>query len=341
MDISKLNKQHKLAKRYAIALFKLGEKSIEKDIREIINTLDENPDLAGKFGIMSIPTIVVMEKGEIVCDDIPTKVGIQLRDNGSGMFLAMPTAMRVWAAVETKLNCPMTVRDGSDFLSQRAEEQALLPLAEKDPPVYPEDVTLECDDLWFRYEKDSPDVVKGFSLKLHKGEFYAILGGNGAGKSTTLKVISGLRSAYRGDVRLQGKLGHLPQNPQTLFVKRTVREDLYEVFRGEKIPKEKQDAEVARITELCGLQEFLDRHPYDISGGEQQRTALAKVLLTAPDVLLLDEPLKGLDPDTRELVARLMVNTWKDKTLLLVTHDRWEAQTLCDTVLCYQNGRFE
>ena len=126
-------------------------------------------------------------------------------------------------------------------------------------------------------------MVKGFSLKLRKGEFYAILGGNGAGKSTTLKVISGLRSAYRGDVRLQGKLGHLPQNPQTLFVKRTVRDDLYEVFRGEKIPKEKQDAEVARIVELCGLREFLDRHPYDISGGEQQRTALAKVLLTQPD----------------------------------------------------------
>jgi energy-coupling factor transport system ATP-binding protein len=114
----------------------------------------------------------------------------------------------------------------------------LLPLAEKDPPVYPEEVTLECEDLWFRYEKDSPDVVKGFSVQLRKGEFYAILGGNGAGKSTTLKVISGLRSAYRGDVRLQGKLGHLPQNPQTLFVKRTAREDLYEVFQGEKVPKE-------------------------------------------------------------------------------------------------------
>ena len=131
----------------------------------------------------------------------------------------------------------MTVRDGSSFLSQRVDEQALLPLAEKEHPTYPDEVTLECDDLWFRYEKDSPDVVKGFSLQLRKGEFYAILGGNGAGKSTTLKVISGLRSAYRGDVRLQGKLGHLPQNPQTLFVKRTVREDLYEVFRGEKIPK--------------------------------------------------------------------------------------------------------
>ena len=234
----------------------------------------------------------------------------------------MPTAMRVWAAVETKLACPMTVRDGSSFLSQRAAEQALLPLTGKDPPVYPEDVTLECDDLWFRYEKDSLDVVKGFSLKLRKGEFYAILGGNGAGKSTTLKVISGLRTAYRGDVRLHGKLGHLPQNPQALFVKRTVREDLYEVFRGEKIPKERQDAEVARIVELCGLREFLDRHPYDISGGEQQRTALARVLLTQPDVLLLDEPTKGFDAEFKVTFALILRRlAAQGVTILMVSHD--------------------
>ena len=266
--------------------------------------------------------IIVMNEGKILCDDKPENVGLQLKRAGSGMFLAMPTAMRAWAAVETKLTCPMTVRDGSSFLSQRAEEQALLPLAEKNTPVYPETVTLECDNLWFRYEKDSPDVVKGFSLKLHKGEFYAVLGGNGAGKSTTLKVISGLRAAYRGDVRLQGRLGHLPQNPQTLFVKRTVREDLYEVFRGQKIPKKQQDAEVARITELCGLREFLDRHPYDISGGEQQRTALAKVLLTAPDILLLDEPTKGFDAEfkvTFALILRRLVA--QGVTILMVSHD--------------------
>ena len=265
---------------------------------------------------------IVMDQGAIICNDKPENVGLQLKDKGNGMFLAMPTAMRVWAAVETKLDCPMTVRDGSSFLSRRVEEESLLPLAEKDPTVYPDDITLECEDLWFRYEKDALDVIKGFSLKLHKGEFYAILGGNGAGKSTTLKVISGLQSAYRGNVRLQGKLGHLPQNPQTLFVKRTVREDLYEVFQGEKITKEQQDAEVARITELCGLREFLDRHPYDISGGEQQRTALAKVLLTAPDILLLDEPTKGFDAEfkvTFALILRRLVA--QGVTILMVSHD--------------------
>ncbi len=266
--------------------------------------------------------VIVMNQGSILCDDKPENVGLQLKDKGSGMFLAMPTAMRVWAAVETKLPCPQTIRDGSHFLSQRITERPLLPLAEKDPPQYPEDITLECEDLWFRYEKDSPDVVKGFSLKLQKGEFYAILGGNGAGKSTTLKVISGLLAAYRGDVRIHGKLGHLPQNPQTLFVKRTVREDLYQVFRGEKIPKETQDAQVARITELCGLREFLDRHPYDISGGEQQRTALAKVLLTQPDILLLDEPTKGFDAEFKVTFAQILRRlVAQGVTILMVSHD--------------------
>ena len=266
--------------------------------------------------------VIVMNEGAILCDDKPENVGLQLKDKGSGMFLAMPTAMRVWAAVETKLTCPMTVRDGSRFLSQRAGERALLTLAEQYLPIYPEDVTLECENLWFRYEKDSPDVVKGFSLKLHKGEFYALLGGNGAGKSTTLNVISGLRAAYRGDVRLQGKLGHLPQNPQTLFVKRTVREDLYEVFRGTTFPIEKQNEEIARITELCSLREFLDRHPYDISGGEQQRAALAKVLLTASAIVLLDEPTKGFDAEfkvTFALILRKLVA--QGVTVLMVSHD--------------------
>ena len=266
--------------------------------------------------------VIVMEKGGIICDDKPENAGLQLKNKGSGMFLAMPTAMRVWAAMDTKLSCPMTVRDGSDFLSRRAAEKAFLPLAEKDPPVYPSETALECEDLWFRYEKDSPDVVKGFSLKLQKGEFYGILGGNGAGKSTTLKVISGLKNPYRGEVRIRGKLGHLPQNPQTLFVKRTVREDLYEVFRGERVSKAHQDAKVVQITGLCGLEDFLDRHPYDISGGEQQRTALAKVLLTEPDILLLDEPTKGFDAEFKEIFARILMQlTAQGVTILMVSHD--------------------
>ena len=165
---------------------------------------------------------------------------------------------------------------------------------------------MNVDDIWFRYEKDSPDVVKGFSLNLKKGDFYALLGGNGAGKTTALKVLSGILPSYRGDVKINGKLSHLPQNPQTLFVKRTVREDLYEVFKGVKMTKEEKDEQISRVVKLCELSAFLDRHPYDISGGEQQRTALAKVLLTSPDVLLLDEPTKGFDAEFKVSFANIL-----------------------------------
>ena len=266
--------------------------------------------------------VVVMEKGKIICDDIPEKVGLTLKEKGNSMFLAMPTAMRVWAGVETDLSCPITVRDGSDFLNLRNKEKPLRELYKKDDIAQSDDVALSVDNIWFRYEKDSPDVVKGFSLELKKGDFYALLGGNGTGKSTTLKVISNILIAYRGDVKVNGRLAHLPQNPQTLFVKRTVREDLYEVFKGVKMSKEEKDEQVARVVNLCNLSSFIDRHPYDVSGGEQQRTAIAKVLLTSPDVLLLDEPTKGFDAEFKVSFANILSMLLKQGvTILMVSHD--------------------
>lgn len=266
--------------------------------------------------------VIVMSEGSIICDDVPQKVGLQLRDKGDGMFLAMPTAMRVWASVETDLPCPITVRDGSSFLSQRNEEKPLLSLKPPKEYSYSEEIALHAEELWFRYEKNLPDVVKGFELTLHKGEFYSILGGNGAGKSTTLKLLSGIRSFYRGSVKVNGKIGTLPQNPQSLFVKRTVREDLYEALRNMKLSKDIKDEQVARVVKVCELESFLDRHPYDISGGEQQRTALAKVLLTSPDILLLDEPTKGFDAEFKvnfaEILNKLLTN---GVTILMVSHD--------------------
>ncbi|MEE0264260.1 MAG: ATP-binding cassette domain-containing protein [Acutalibacteraceae bacterium] len=266
--------------------------------------------------------VVVMEKGKIICDDIPEQVGLTLKEKESSMFLAMPTAMRVWARVETALSCPVTVRDGSDFLNLRNKEKPLRELYKKDEIAQSDDIALSADNIWFRYEKDSPDVLKGFSVELKKGDFYALLGGNGAGKSTTLKVISDILTAYRGEVQVNGRLAHLPQNPQTLFVKRTVREDLYEVFKGNKMSKEEKDEQVARVVKLCELSSFIDRHPYDISGGEQQRTALAKVLLTSPDVLLLDEPTKGFDAEFKISFANILKKLLRQGvTILMVSHD--------------------
>lgn len=266
--------------------------------------------------------VVVMEEGRIICDDLPEKVGMHLKEQEKGMFLAMPTAMRVWANIETKLSCPITVRDGSEFLNKRNEEKTLLTVRDKSKMMQSDEIVLKCEEVWFRYEKDAPDVLKGFSLTLHKGEFYAILGGNGAGKTTALKVLSGLRLPYRGEIYASDIVGCLPQNPQTLFVKRTVREDLYEVFYKNKISKEVKDEQVGRVVRLCGLQDLLDQHPYDISGGEQQRLALAKVLLTSPKILFLDEPTKGFDAAFKVDFANIINQLLKQGvTVLMVSHD--------------------
>lgn len=117
-------------------------------------------------------------------------------------------------------------------------------------------------------------------------------------------------------------MGVLPQDPQALFVKKTVREDLFEILKGKKLPWDEQEAKVSHIVTLCRLGELLDRHPYDLSGGEQQRAALAKVLLLDPEILLMDEPTKGLDAEFKQGFAGILhVLLRRGVTVLMVSHD--------------------
>ncbi len=266
--------------------------------------------------------VVVMEEGTVLCDGTPKQVGLTLRENNHTMFPAMPTAMRVWASVKTESECPITVREGSDFLENERRKHGLLPLADEPNREYEEEPAFSCNDVWFRYEKSSPDVLKGMSLTVRKGEFYALLGGNGTGKTTSLKVLGGLRIACRGTVRANGRIGLLPQNPQTLFLRKTVRDDLGEALADRKLSREEIRTKVDEVLELCRITDIQGRHPYDISGGEQQRAALAKVLLTEPDCLLLDEPTKGFDAGFKMIFADIIETlTSRGIAILMVSHD--------------------
>ena len=266
--------------------------------------------------------VLVMDRGRLIADGTPSEVGELLRGSGHGMFLAMPTAMRVWASVEDDSPCPITVRDGRDWLTDYAERHPLGMIPEEKEAAASEETAITLEDVWFKYEKDLPDMVKGVSLTVQKGEFLALLGGNGTGKTTTLSLIGGLQKPYRGEVNLNGRVGTLPQNPQTLFVKKTVREDLFEIFRGVRLEKKYQENRVARAVQLCRLEELLDRHPYDLSGGEQQRAALAKVLLLDPEILLLDEPTKGLDAEFKQVFAVILKTLQRrGVTVFIVSHD--------------------
>lgn len=273
--------------------------------------------------------VVFLERGRILDTGTASEVGSRLKAAGSDMFSAMPVPMRIYAGVPNDLPCPVTVAQGRQWLEAFSETHPLCPV----PPAAPSEkregpAAVELDEAFFRYDKQSPDVIKALTLRAYPGELLAILGGNGTGKSTTMGLISGIHRAYRGKVsvlgtapqEVSGKIALLPQDPQTLFVKNTVIEDLLSVL--DDAPRDRRKALALEKARLCELTELLERHPYDLSGGEQQRAALCKVLLREPEVLLLDEPTKGLDAEFKRVFARIIRRLCaRGVCVIMVSHD--------------------
>ena len=298
--------------------------------------------------------VIVMERGEIIADQSPRTVGETLSRKGSSMLASMPSPVRIHRELESRLECPLTVHEGRSWLSEELKNVSLsvTRLPEADVYAEPEDAAVELRELWFRYEKDLPDILKGTSLSVAPGTIHAIVGGNGTGKSTTLKAIAGIVKPYRGHVLINGKrldkyksselfkgcLAMLPQDPKSLFVKKTVREDLLEMLDPGLSESEKEQR-ISGIAGTCEISELLDSHPYDLSGGEQQRAALAKVLLCEPKLLLLDEPTKGIDNFFKETLASVL-NRLKAEgvTVLMVSHDVEFCARFADAVSMFFDG---
>ena len=289
---------------------------------------------------------IVMDCGKVIADDTPRNIGKLLHEQKNDMFAAMPTPVRVFYGAEGTGDCPLTVREGRTWLSNTYPDPKVntMPTVELDEEI--ENPALSLKELWFRYEKDSPDVLRGVSAEVPNGSLYAIVGGNGAGKSTTLKAVCGICKPYRGKVKVFGKpvekyksselfggcLAMLPQDPKSLFVKKTVREDLCEMTRDEK--------KIAEIAAVCEIEGLLDSHPYDLSGGEQQRSALAKVLLTDPKLLLLDEPTKGIDSFFKEKLASILCKLKEQGiTIVMVSHDVEFCAKYADMVSMFFDGQ--
>ena len=289
---------------------------------------------------------IVMDCGKVIADDTPRNIGKLLHEQKNDMFSAMPTPVRVFYGAEGEGDCPLTVREGRTWLSKAhpAPKVSALPITELDEEI--DDPALSLKELWFRYEKDSPDVLRGVSAEVPRGALYAIVGGNGAGKSTTLKTVCGICKPYRGKVQIFGKpvekyrsselfggcLAMLPQDPKSLFVKKTVREDLAEMTKDEK--------KIAEVAAVCEIEGLLDSHPYDLSGGEQQRSALAKVLLTEPKLLLLDEPTKGIDSFFKEKLATILCKLKEQGiTVVMVSHDVEFCAKYADMVSMFFDGQ--
>ena len=290
---------------------------------------------------------IVMDGGKVIADDTPRNIGQLLWEQKNDMFTAMPTPVRVFYGAAGEGNCPLTVREGRTWLSRSFPEGAKKNTFSSD--LLPEEIespALSLKELWFRYEKNSPDILRGVSAEVAAGSLFAIVGGNGAGKSTTLKAICGICKPYRGKVKIFGKpiekyksaelfrncLAMLPQDPKSLFVAKTVREELEEMTRDQ--------AKISEIAAVCEIENLLGSHPYDLSGGEQQRAALAKVLLTNPRLLLLDEPTKGIDSFFKEKLANILCKLkGQGITIVMVSHDVEFCAKYADSVSMFFDGQ--
>lgn len=274
--------------------------------------------------------------------------------------LDYPAATRIWAGLDRDRfyeKPPITVGEGRRYLQHMKPHQmqgrcadGATVLRELGREV------MDGSDLHFRYDKTSPEILKGCHVGVGLGSIRSIVGCNGSGKSTLLRVLAGvlvpdggkyicfgervrsIRDIHRG----RDGLVLLPQDPKALFHGITVEEELREMLETPKNEEEEHvvKRQVEEMLERLGLSQLTTAHPYDLSGGEAQRLALGKLLILEPQVLLLDEPTKGLDPENRRMLGRLLRSLVdQGKGVLMVTHDLDFAANYSDQVSMLFDGR--
>jgi len=290
--------------------------------------------------------VLMLNQGKTAYQGPPRKVIRQVwsrQDDCFGHYL--PAVSRLCLSLNgscvNEESLPLTVRETRQWAAEKElKNKVSTPGGErerkKDPVPGKSASTLEllsCHGLYFQYGRDLPLVLKNLSLGLEKGDFFAVLGGNGSGKTTLLKAISGILKPQKGSIFWQGQklknsgtremsspIGYLAQNPALYFSCDTVQGQLAK--RAEELGLEVKGGRMEHTIDLFGLGEVLHKHPYDISGGQQQKVALALVLFSGPELLLLDEPTKGLDPLWKLQLAEMLSTLLKrGSTILMVSHD--------------------
>ena len=215
---------------------------------------------------------------------------------------------------------------------------------------------IEIKDLAFRYQKDQEHYdVNHISFHVKHGEWLSIVGHNGSGKSTTVRLIDGLLEAESGEIWIDGKLltsenvwemrrkiGMVFQNPDNQFVGATVEDDVAFGLENQGLPLDQMKKRVAESLALVGMEEFSKKEPARLSGGQKQRVAIAGVVALRPDILILDESTSMLDPEGRLELIKIVQEIRKDHkmTVISITHDLEEV-ALSDCVLVMKKGAIE
>ena len=252
--------------------------------------------------------LVLMNKGEIIAQGNPEEV--------------LPAVRKLLPPIDINVRFRRKPGEGNGPEPENSGSSAA---SEQSKPA------LSLRDVYFRYDKNSKDVIRCLSSEFMPGKCYGIFGCNAAGKTTLLNLISGLCKPQEGKISYSVRkpsISYLPQNVDLLFVGNTIRSDLALVgLKPENYPN--------YVNSFCP-----DSSPYDLSGGEKQLLALAKITASSPDIILLDEPTKGLDPNmARVMLEELNRFTKNGKTVIMSTHDLTFAYAAADYCSIMSMGR--
>lgn len=218
---------------------------------------------------------------------------------------------------------------------------------------------IEIKDLYFSYKDSGVPVLRDINLKIEKNEFIGIIGQTGSGKSTLVKQLNGLLKPDKGQVLFNGidifsniketqkarfKIGMVLQYPEDQLFAETVFKDI--AFGSENIGFSQNEVrtQVLNAAKFVGLSEdILDRSPFEISGGEKRRVAIAGIIVMNPDVLVLDEPSASLDPNGRKLLLSQIKRYHEEqhKTVILISHNMEDIVNLADRVVVLENGEIK
>ncbi len=280
---------------------------------------------------------VFLQKGKIKIEDTAYKVCQEISSNKDyiDMLKALPISTQIYNNFKIETKCPITIKDGRGFITKNFNNNILELKKNKNTTQEKNNSIIKVNNACFRYNKKSKDILKDLSICFNKGEVSSILGSNGSGKTTLLKMLCGIIKPYCGNIKLEKgiKVLYLPQNPIDLLIKDTVREDLT-ISRTDI-----KENEINKICSRLDINHLLDKNPMEISGGELQKVAIAKLLMLKADVILIDEPTKGIDVYAKENLINIIKELKQDKvTVIIVTHDIEFASNVSDKCMLLFDG---
>lgn len=295
--------------------------------------------------------VAVMKDGKLVSFDTPENTAKSFGDKTSDFFLSLPSSAQIAVMASFDGKTPLTVKEGRQALIANGitdKKTDLISSNEIENKESKKERVLEIDDVFFRYNRYSPDVLRNLSLDVNRGEILCVTGGNGEGKSTLFSILSGITAPYSGKIKagkksmkpsdLRNKTSLLPQDISVLFVKDSVIDELKEVKK--KNGETPSDEEINKTAELFEIDNLLKSHPFDLSGGEQEKLAIAKILLTEAEIYLFDEPTNGMDPTFKIKFGEIIRELKKSgKTFIIVSHDIEFSATFADRCVMIFDGR--